>query len=198
MSKRFTNDLCAYCAKKAAVTGDHIFARKFFLAARRANLPQAPICGDCNNKKSQLEHYLTAVLPFGARHADALTNLASMVPKRLQKNIKLHRHLAESHTESAIPIEGEKLEQLFGLIALGLVWYHWKVYLNHDSHVVRSTTASPRGAQVLDACIFKQKARNRVNENIGNRTFEYEGIQANDDPALKLVIYTAVDVAAGD
>ena len=73
--------------------GDHIFAREFFLLSARSNLPQAPICSECNNEKSKLEHYLTAVLPFGGRHADASETLASMVRKRLEKNVKLHRNL---------------------------------------------------------------------------------------------------------
>lgn len=93
MSKKFKDKRCAYCAERNAVTGDHIFAREFFLSAARANLPQAPICLECNNEKSKLEHYLTAVLPFGAKHKASLENLASMVPKRLGKNARLHREL---------------------------------------------------------------------------------------------------------
>ena len=69
MSKKFKSQRCAYCAEREAVTGDHIFAREFFLPSARANLPQAPICEQCNNEKSKLEHYLTTVLPFGGRHS---------------------------------------------------------------------------------------------------------------------------------
>ena len=94
MSKKFKGKRCAYCAEREAVTGDHIFAREFFLPSARANLPQAPICRECNNEKSKLEHYLTTVLPFGGQHPTSLENLESMVPKRLRKNAKLHRELA--------------------------------------------------------------------------------------------------------
>jgi hypothetical protein len=86
MSKRFKGLLCAYCSQRPAVTGDHLFAREFFLKTQRANLPQVPTCDRCNGEKSKLEHYLTAVLPFGGRHPDALTNLSQMVEPRLAKN----------------------------------------------------------------------------------------------------------------
>ena len=175
MSKRFRGIFCAYCAKEMATTGDHVFAREFFLESGRAKLPQAPACADCNNQKSKLEHYLTAVLPFGGKHADASTILGSMVPKPLRRNQKLHRHLSDEFTGDAIPVGGDKLERLFALIALGFVWYHWKVYVNHQMHAVHYFTISPPGAQMLDASIFKRNARDRVNENIGNGAFIYEG-----------------------
>ena len=199
MSKRFKGLICAYCAHAEAITGDHIFAREFFLNTRRANLPQAPTCEDCNNKKSILEHYLTTVLPFGAKHADASANLTSMVPKRLQKNRKLHRDLAEANTGSHIPIEDEKLAQLLCLIARGLNWHHWKVYVHHETHSVRSLTLSPVGVQFFNDCIFTQQAHCRVIENIGHGTFSYEGIQAKDDCALtfwRFSIYGGLSVTS--
>ena len=64
MSKKYKGKLCAYCTNKAAEAGDHVFSREFFLVEDRDDLPQAPICDSCNNAKSKLEHYLTAVLPF--------------------------------------------------------------------------------------------------------------------------------------
>ena len=112
------------------------------MVSARSNLPQAPICESCNNEKSKLEHYLTAVLPFGGRHVDASENLASMVPKRLGKNVRLHRRLEkgqkivfvpnhEGKLEGtiAIPFDGERLEGLFSMVARGLAWYHWRLYL---------------------------------------------------------------------
>ena len=130
MSKKFKSQRCAYCAEREAVTGDHIFAREFFLPSARANLPQAPICEQCNNEKSKLEHYLTTVLPFGGSHSASRENLASMVPKRLRKNAKLHRELAAgqqsvSTSDSsgevvqtiAIPFDSNRLERLFAMSA---------------------------------------------------------------------------------
>jgi 5-methylcytosine-specific restriction endonuclease McrA len=76
MSKKFKGKTCAYCGEREAITGDHVFAREFFLPSDRADLPQAPICGECNNEKSKLEHYLTTVLPFGGRHPASAENLS--------------------------------------------------------------------------------------------------------------------------
>ncbi len=63
MSKRFRDKPCDYClTNPSTATGDHVFAREFFPEAARANLPKVPACESCNNEKSRLEHYLTAVL----------------------------------------------------------------------------------------------------------------------------------------
>jgi hypothetical protein len=204
MSKRFNGQRCAYCSKRKAVTGDHIFAKEFFLLWARADLPQAPVCLECNNEKSKLEHYLTAVLPFGGRHADASENLASMVPKRLGKNVKLHRHLREKQKivsgpdqkgkveeTIAIPFEGEKLERLFSMIARGLVWYHWHVYLE-DGYEVRTQTVTADGMKKYDERIFCKHTPDRVTNSLGNGTFVYEGVRDVNDPirtAWKFQVY---------
>src|SRR5579863_3007413 len=149
MSKRFKGLKCVYCSARDSVTGDHIFAREFFLPSARADLPQAPTCEACNNEKSKLEHYLTAVLPFGGRHGAAMENLATQVPKRLRRNAKLHRELAdELHyspdqlgPDMAIGFKGEYVEQLFGMIAKGLLWHHWRTYLQ-AAYAIRSLTVT--------------------------------------------------------
>lgn len=196
MSKRFQKFQCAYCSSRQAVTGDHIFAREFFLSAARANLPQAPTCAECNNAKSKLEHYLTAVLPFGGRHGDAVENLASMVPKRLQKNARLHRELSGGRSymllpdllgmpvrSMVVPIDGKQLEALFAMAARGLIWFYWRLYLNEE-YAVETSTLTRIGEQFYDQALFKLNGRNRVRGNIGGGTFIYEGIQAMDDPCL--------------
>lgn len=196
MSKKFKGQRCAYCAEHDAETGDHIFAREFFLTSARANLPKAPICTGCNNEKSKLEHYLTALLPFGGRHPDASENLASMVPKRLGKNVRLHRHLKEGkkivfvpgeggklEDTIAIPFDGAKLQELFSMITRGLVWYHWRIYLR-DGYEVRTHTVTALGQQLYEEKLFRKNVRARVSENLGNGTFVYDGVQAVDDPAI--------------
>lgn len=198
MSKKFKGQRCAYCSVRDAVTGDHIFAKEFFLVSARANLPQAPVCEQCNNEKSRLEHYLTAVLPFGGRHPHASENLATQVAKRLEKNVKLHRNLMAAQQivsvpgESgapeetiAIPFEGEKLEQLFSMIARGLAWYHWSVYLGTD-YVVQTHTVTAHGLKFYEDNLFRKNARNRVREQVGDGTFVYEGAQAMDDPRITI------------
>ena len=73
--------MCVYCATQLATTEDHVFARGFFVEARRDNLPKVPACQPCNQVKSGLEHYLATVLPFAGLHADAPANLQDMVPR---------------------------------------------------------------------------------------------------------------------
>jgi hypothetical protein len=196
MSKKFKGECCAYCAKRDAITRDHVFSREFFLLSERDDLPQVPACVECNNDKSKLEHYLTAVLPFGGRHSAAAQNLASMVPKRLSKNAKLHRELASGQQRAEIsttrgqsvevmtvPIDGERVEQLFAMIAKGLVWHHWKVYLGNDC-VVRAQTVTRFGEQYFDELIFRRNARDRVQVSLGQGAFEYEGVLATDNSDL--------------
>ena len=77
--------------KKTATTEDHVLAWEFFLVEDRQNVPKATACWNCNNGKSKLEDYLTAVLAFGGRHPQAVTNLESSVPDGLAKNRKLNR-----------------------------------------------------------------------------------------------------------
>jgi hypothetical protein len=51
MSKKFKDKTCPYCGGAGiSTTGDHIFARAFFLNARRANLPQVAACDACNDE----------------------------------------------------------------------------------------------------------------------------------------------------
>src|SRR5260370_34788662 len=97
MSQRHVGETCVQCGAAPAATMDHIFAREFFPVERRANLPKVPACSSCNSTKSRLEHYLTAVLPFGGLHQDALVTLERMVPPRLEKNVKLKNDLSAGH-----------------------------------------------------------------------------------------------------
>jgi ribosomal protein L40E len=96
MKKNFKGKICAYCGSAQAATDDHIFARSLFLEGDRPDLPKAPACRKCNEAKSKLEHYVTAVLPFGGRHPQAGENLLKMVPRRLDKNRRLGQEMARS------------------------------------------------------------------------------------------------------
>ena len=191
MSKRFKGLICAYCSERPSVTGDHVFAREFFLKTQRANLPQVPACDQCNGAKSKLEHYLTAVLPFGGRHADALTNLSDMVAPRLSKNQKLHGTLSRNTTQiwtqtdsglhvqtMALPFEPERLVDLFKYIVRGLLFYHWKVRLTND-HFSEVILLASGGQHMFDS-FMKMTAKTRINGNLGNHTFVYDGIQGTD------------------
>lgn len=194
-SKRFKNKICAYCSTSKAVTGDHIFAREFFLPNVRHNLPQAPTCSLCNNEKSKLEHYLTALLPFGSHHHDAEENLSELVPKRLKKNRRLQRELSEGkrrvqligggtgEENFALPIREGAIEALFEYIIKGLAWHHWQVYVdsNYPINVMILTT---EGAKFFQGHFFSLNAEQRVFESLGNGSVVYEGIQGTDCPQI--------------
>jgi hypothetical protein len=189
-SKRYKGKLCVYCAVRPSVTGDHVFAREFFTTSSRANLPQVPTCDFCNNEKSKLEHYLTTVLPFGGRHAEAHTNLRELVPTRLAKNLKLARelHATSGHTwhfehnvarrAMTIALDPERTQQLFEFIGRGLAWHHWQVYLQRDQTSC-ALFPSPLGTAFFDR-LFTMNAASRVHGNLGAGTVTYVGIQALD------------------
>ena len=193
-SKRFKGKVCVYCSERPAVTGDHVFAKEFFLLEDRRDLPQAPTCDACNNEKSTLEHYLTAVLPFGGRHHQARRNLVNLVPRRLAKNKPLWRQLKFRQTRSteviyavpyanmALPLNGAKACDLVALIARGLAWFHWKVHLQ-PGHISRSIFISDFGGEFFSK-VFELNAANRVQNTLGNKTVSYAGVQAKDIPQL--------------
>lgn len=195
-SKRFKGKLCTYCSVRLAVTGDHVFAREFFLPEARASLPQVPTCDRCNNNKSKLEHYLTALLPFGGRHAHALENLASQVPGRLAKNQRLARELNSGrgriwHIEGdilqptmTVPIDPQRTCELFAQIGRGLAQYHWGTYLQPDQKS-EALFLSNFGREFF-ARLFTMNARNKVQQDLGNATVSYSGVQAIDNPQLTL------------
>lgn len=203
-SKKFAGELCVYCNSKSSGAPDHVFAREFFLVNQRGNLPQVPACQDCNNAKSRLEHYLTALLPFGGRHADAPINLESMVPKRLAKNARLHRALGRNKStiwnsaesglsvpQMALPIDGQ-LEKLFEFITKGLLWHHWKVRLTGDHAVVAGLVPD----NFLDP-FSKVPSDRRVDVTLGAGTFSYRGLQGEDYPetsAWEFSIYGGLEI----
>lgn len=194
MSKRFkfAGKRCVYCAQQPATTADHVWSRKFFLVPRRGNLPQVPACPPCNNGKSSLELYLTAVLPFGGRHADAAENLTDLVPRRLDENQALHRRLAAGleQQETAggqamvVPFELEKLTGLFEYVARGLAWHHWREMIAPDTEVWAGLLSAP--GEVLFSTLFAYNASRRVSHDVGAGTFVYEGAQSPSNPQLTI------------
>jgi hypothetical protein len=196
-SKKFSGELCVYCNTRPGVVPDHIFAREFFLVNQRGNLPQVPACDQCNNEKSRLEHHLTSVLPFGGRHPDALANLETMVPKRLGKNARLHRELAQgrgrmwNRTEGGmlvrqmtLPMEGQ-LDKLFALITKALLWHHWKVRLTDDHTVVAGLVPDNFLAPFSGV-----PPERRVKATLGGDTVSYAGLWGETDPQMSMWEFT--------
>jgi hypothetical protein len=196
VSKKFKGKLCAYCVKTRATTDDHVFAREFFLVEDRHNLPKAPACGTCNNEKSKLEHYLTAVLPIGGRHPQAVANLLTSVPGRLAKNLKLKEELLAStepawlregtglyHPTGVFAFDSSKLQGLLKFVGRGLAWHHWKVYLRPED-VVSVMLMTDTASAVFGSMTSNWSSAQRVVENLGNGTVRYVGVQASDPPEL--------------
>lgn len=211
MGKKYRGKLCAYCAKQMADTDEHIFCRQFFTVANRANLPKSPACRKCNGAKAELEHYLTAVLPFGGRHEDATATLENMVPARLAKNAKLQRRLAEHSSDvwartdagvivrtMALPFDTPKLEAYFAYVVKGLLWHHWSLYLPEDSFV-QPMCITAEGERVIEHQL-SLNARARVSQSLGNGTIDYRGAQGVDRPDVSVwhfKLYGGI-VLAGD
>lgn len=198
MGKKFKNKICVYCGEAAASkTADHVFAREFVALEHRGHLPKVPACVACNAVKSSYEHYLTAVLPFGARHASALENLTENVPKRLSKNQKLLRTLNVGLARNwykapsgviqptlALPLNIKNLFALVGMMARGLMFHHWGVILDRGINVkVLHLTK-------YDEVVIRQNidlnAKQRIKNNLGRGALEYEGAQGVDNDSVSV------------
>jgi hypothetical protein len=197
MGKGFKGKTCVYCGTAgASQTGDHVFAREFFPENGRANLPKVSACETCNRIKSELEHYLTAVLPFASQHPEASKLLTQEVPGRLARNAKLHREIAAGRgrimvhergvisSRMTIPFDGAKLAALFRMVLRGLVAHHWDVLIPQDYHV---------GAGILTKAgdefmrrLFTMNSNQHVAVELNNGLMRYEGVQAIDNPALTI------------
>lgn len=198
MSKRFVGKPCVYCLTNPSTrTGDHVFAREFFLPDQRDNLPKVPACTQCNNAKSALEHYLTAILPFGGRHAAAAASLG-MVPARLAKNLRLQRAIAGGTSNiwseersgilmptMAVPFDSDRLHELFRFIIKGLMWHHWGVTMPAAEYDVKVLSLTRAGEEFF-ALLSSMRSKKTVREDIGDGTFVYRGMQGVDCPEFSL------------
>lgn len=186
MLKEHRGKVCAYCAAQDGITSDHVFARGFLPPDKREGLPTVPACQRCNGEKAKLEHYLTAVLPFGGLNADARVVLEKMVPGRLEKNQRLARELAtgasaaEGGGTGTLPIDGDKVAALFQYIVRGLAWHHWPEELTpeHDAKVWTFTRAGK--ALVWDEVLAKLNSPERVTVDLGDGALTYEAAKGTD------------------
>lgn len=210
MSKKFKNQICAYCAvPNLSETADHVFAREFLITSERNDLPKVPACKKCNNDKSKLEHYLSAVIPFGAQRKND-ESIWQKVKSRLDKNIKLFRAISAGieykiipgdgfdFPRMIIPFDGEKYIQLFEFITKGLLVYHWNLHLTGENDLI-VITATKEGEAIFDQ-IHSGNANQRVRGNIGNETFLYEVAQAKDNPNIticKFIVLGGVQLSEG-
>ena len=188
------NQLCVYCAVCEGRTHDHVIARSFFPKDLRDRIPCVPACPTCNNLKSRLEHYLASVLPFGATHAKAIEVLSTMVPGRLQNNLKLARHLDAGKRyrftsrdgvswdpDMTLPLDGEALSRLFHMITRGLGYVEYGLLLPEADCLVHADFVTAVGASMFDGLHAQRGNRTGV-KNLGNGIFVYEGVQSFDSP----------------
>ena len=200
-SKKWKGKLCVYCGKTPATTADHVVARQFFLLDKRDNLPKVPACAPCNSEKSGHETYLTAVLPFGGRHADALSTLQDMVPPRLAKHAKLQATLRRGRERLwrpseggvlmpalAIPFDHQRMVALFQEIVRGLAWHHWAVILA-DGYQVEAGALSREGEAIFSTLI-EARCHREVHVDLGDGAFVYDGYQGVDYPELTVWRFT--------
>lgn len=210
MSKKFKGKTCVYCAEpESTTTSDHVVARCFFTVPERDNLPQVPACEPCNCAKSDLELYLAAILPQGARHQEDVSEYWAASRARLDKNLKIKRQIANGFArfqrineegarvdESVIPIESELLLQLSGMIAKGLLFYHWGVIVPAETCVLSTFMNATAEQQFLDIRKYVQPKQFRAEDGstsmletfkqtgemkLGTGTFTYEGFYAPID-----------------
>lgn len=213
MSKKYKGKLCVYCQERPSITqGDHVFSRELFLIPERNNLIKVPAWDVCNNKKSQIEHYLTTILPFGGMHVDAKENLTTLVPSRLEKNQRLMRELNEGIEylwikgkdgfpvrKMTIPIDGDRYMAIFDYIIRALSWYHWNSYIRSES-AIYSMNLSQFGEEFFEKYFFSLNASNRIDNEIGDKTIVYEGAQASDNDQItiwRFEIYNGLKVSDG-
>lgn len=198
MSKKYKNKICVYCGDKKSTDGDHIIARQFIPINKRYHLPQVPSCKKCNNIKSELENYLTAVLPFGSNAPGAIEMLKTMVPPRLDNNSRLKKLLKDGMREvwinyagrdimqrsMSLPIEGRKLIELLRMIIRGLAFYHWQVLIPKNYKVKVYSVTLEELINFRDKIETTFLKENSVKGNIGDGCFLYIGAKHTALPAL--------------
>jgi len=210
MSKKYKGRICVYCGVNKSTCPDHVIAREFFEVSRRHNLPKVPSCEECNNIKSQLEHYFTSLLPFGSDDDSAREIFQSSVEKRLNSNLKLKRHLSDNlerrwtKTNNNIylqtvqlPINPVMLLSLFNFIIKGLLWHHWKVTLSSD-YFVKAITITDYGVDNFYKQLFRGAVTGVVDENLADNGFTYIGRQGTEYPQMSvwlMKIYNGITLA---
>jgi hypothetical protein len=178
---------CVYCVTADATTSDHVIARGFFPREKRHGIPQVPACAACNGLKAKLEHYATAVIPFGGTNPSASAVLNTLVQSRLEKNLKLARELEAGKkftgTEMTLPIDPDALSSLFQMMTRGLAYAEFGVLLPDTDCVVHADFLTAEGRRFIDALHAHNGKRTGV-KTLGDGIFMYDGVQSSEVPEL--------------
>jgi hypothetical protein len=196
-SKKFKGKLCVYCRRNESTTADHVFPRELFQVEQRDKLPKVPSSLDCNNEKSKLEHYLLAILPFGATHSNSELALSVDAAKRLEKNQRLHKELKKGFGYRQVPLEYggtekrlvvnlnyEALHEFVGFIGRALIWCHWGKYLPLNFYFTVFTPSST-GIEYISQ-LFEMSSSYRVDVKLGGDTVRYKGVMSEIDEGLSV------------
>jgi hypothetical protein len=190
-SKKYLNKACVYCGHEGiSSTADHVIARQFFLPADRDRQPKVPACANCNNLKSQLEHYVLSVLPMGGVQAGAVEALETQLGPRLANNDALRRSLFAGmkirflmssdgvwSEGMSVPFDSAKLNDLSCYIALGLAWHHWQAPLA-PSAVARASAFTSQGVRHFEDMWNRIDFGDSISGDLGNGVFTYRGLRS--------------------
>jgi len=213
MAKKYRGQKCPYCTHGISDSDEHVLARKFFVVEDRGNLPKAPACKRCNNLKSELERYALEVLPFGARHHAAQMTMATEVPRRLAQNLAQLRAMKHGLGQAwvqerpdgiimptmTVPVDAARLKALFVYIVKGLLWYHWKVYLDPSDHVDLVFLTGEGNHRFRED--FGRVDGEVTERDFGKGTIAYRGIQDRTFPKVtvwQFSILGGVCLVSGD
>jgi hypothetical protein len=210
MSKAYKGKTCVYCCTpRSSETADHVVATAFMPVNKREDLPKVPACVKCNGIKSRLEHYAATVLPFGGQHGDANAILTTMVQPRLEKNLPLARdlnaglrhHLVTGdwgktwHEAGTMPFDGERVARWYMMVMKGLAHWHWQIELPDAECGIHGSFFTQVGEELVQRFFMGRARAQRVNGNLGDGAFVYEGVQWAEDPRLtfwRMSLYGAV------
>lgn len=189
-------DPCVYCDSRPGATSDHVFCRKFMGVIDRGYLPQVPACSICNNKKAELEHYLTTVMPFGGVHGDAHRLLSQDVPARLTGNLKLARQLQQgmreetyiddlgrSQSRYVLLFDGQSFAELFGYITRGLIYWHWQRRLGTE-YVARAMVMRDAGQAYWERMRSHPNTSGWFGWSLGKDALRYEAFYDSTNPSI--------------
>lgn len=190
-ASRFNGRRCAYCGiDGVSSTGDHVVAKKFFPLADRGYIPQVPACWPCNNDKSILEGYLTAVLPFGA--ADNAQEHLLALERRLAENERLRRILARSYRRITDPDTGEptgeisldpiRVDALFERIVKGLHAHHLGPL--PPAVAFSGVFFTGRGWDIFNPRLFSAEGIDRKDHSFGAGAFTYSYVEIPEVPGF--------------
>jgi hypothetical protein len=134
-------------------------------------------------------------LPFGGRHQDSNENLSDNVTGRLERNAKLRATLSTGaqkvwvledglyRQSLTIPFEFDRLLEWAKYVARGLARHHWGVTIDSE-HFVAAMALTDDGAKLFRSQMIGVRSNAKVDADLSNDTFRYEGAQGIDNPQV--------------